>query len=169
MIQNKEGTWRPVSEMADPQRVDASGNPLKDDGRRHNPHVGRWGEVEADRYAASQGWERIDGPPTTMTDDFTGRNRIDAIYKDPGPPPRIIVSDAKALNSQLGNVKDGKQMSERWIEARLQNSQLSRADRALLDEGFDPVVLRVDKNGNVTEQWLDAAGDIISAPSWRSQ
>jgi len=168
MIQNKEGTWRPVSEMADPDADLPSGR--LDDGRRHNPHVGRWGEVEADRYAASQRWERIDGSPTKMTDDFTGRNRIDAIYKDPGPPPRIIVSDAKALGSKLSTPKGKpKQMSREWIEARFKNSNLSRENLELLEDGYQSVVLKVDKNGKVTEQWLDADANNISAPSWRSQ
>lgn len=163
MIQNKEGTWRPVSQMADPARDG-------DNGRRHNPQVGRWGEVEADRYAASQGWERIDGDMTTMDSPFTGPQRIDAIYRDPGPPPRYIVSDAKAMGSpQLRTQAGVLQMSEQWISDRLGNSPLSRADLRAIEDGYDSVILRVDSDGNVTETWLDANGSPIAAPAWRTE
>lgn len=155
MIQNKEGEWRPVSAMADPNRP-------KDNGRRHNPQVGRWGEVEADRYAASQGWEKVDGPDTTMDSPFTGPNRIDAIYKDPGPPPRYIVSDAKSLNAPQNTTKAGiLQMSREWIQNRLSKSDLSPEDLRGIDRGYDSVILRVDKNGEVTPEWLDEAGNKI--------
>lgn len=162
MIQNKEGTWRPVSEMADPDR------PEGDSGRRHNPQVGRWGEVQADRYAADQGWEKINGPNTTMDSPFTGPQRIDAVYRDPGPPERLIVSDAKALGSKQGKTKDGLQMSSEWIENRLERSGLSQddIDDIMLDR--EQVLLKVDKNGNVTEEWLDDAGEVIPAPAWRT-
>ncbi|WP_413219497.1 hypothetical protein [Tritonibacter mobilis] len=163
MIQNKDGTWRPVSDMSDPARA-------ADNGRRHNPQVGRWGEVEADRYAANQGWEKINGPNTTMDSPFTGPGKIDAIYRDPGPPPRYIVSDAKALGSQQGKTKDDVlQMSGEWIKERLGGANLSRFHQREMADGFEPVLLRVDKNGNVTEEWLDVDGKKIPAPSWRDK
>ena len=157
MIQNKDGTWRPVSQMADPNRTGG------DDGRRHNPQVGRWVETEADRYAQSQGWERLKGPPTTMESGFTGPQRVDAIYHNRNPPPGpYIVSDAKGLNSPQRPTKDGLQMSRNWIERRLARSGLSTDELDEVMDGYDPVILRVDKNGNVTEEWLDENGSVVS-------
>lgn len=164
MIQNRNGTWRPVSQMADP---DLDG----DTGRPHNPQVGRWGEVEADRYAASQGWERLNGRDTTMQSPFTGPQRIDAIYRDPGPPPRIIVADAKALGSGLSTSRTTgiRQMSTLWIEQRLERAGLSDDMMDMIEaDGYVPAVLRVDRNGNVVTEWLNANGNVVSEP-WRSQ
>ncbi len=161
MIQNKDGQWRPVSSMSDPAWPE-------DDGRRHNPQVGRWGETVTDRYAADQGWEKINCPPTTMESGFSGPGRIDAIYRDPGPPPRYIVADSKALGAGQNRTKDDVlQMSEQWIQDRLGRAGLSRAHAAAMRDGYHSVLLKVDKNGNVTEVWLDADGNPIPAPTWR--
>ncbi|PTV95007.1 hypothetical protein C8J27_106277 [Rhodobacter aestuarii] len=155
IIQDRDGNWTRVSDMP----------------RRDNVYTGRWGETTADRYATEQGWEKINGPSTTMDSPFTGPNRIDAIYRDPGPPPRYIVSDAKALGAKQGTTKDDVlQMSKQWIEERLGKAGLSRADMRALQQGkYDPVLLKVDKNGNVTEVWLDKDGMPASTPTWRKQ
>ena len=165
MIQNKDGTWRPVSAMSDPNMIGG------DDGRRHNPQVGRWGETVADNYAKDQGWEKISGPWTTMDSPFTGPHRLDGVYRDPGPPPRYIIPDAKGLNSPQSTTKAGVlQMSKDWITPRLAKVGLERAQlRELTSSGYHPVLLRVDKNGKVTETWLDDNGNPIPAPSWRTE
>ena len=154
MIQDRDGNWTPVSEMS----------------RRDNVYTGRWGETTADRYAAGQGWEKINGSATTMESPFTGPNRIDAIYRDSGPPPRYIVSDAKALGAKQSRTKDDTlQMSAKWIEERLGNAGLSQDQLDDLAMGYDSALLRVDKNGKVTEVWLDKDGQQTTAPTWRKQ
>lgn len=35
-------------------------------------------------------------------------------------------------------------------------------------DGYDPVILRVDKDGNVTEEWLDENGSVVSH-TWRDE
>ncbi len=118
----------------------------------------------------SQGWEKINGPNTTMDSPFTGPGKIDAIYRDPGPPPRYIVSDAKALGSQQGTTKRGVlQMSDEWIRGRLAKAGLSRMHAREMGEVYDRVLLRVDKSGTVTEEWLDKFGKPVAGPAWRIQ
>jgi hypothetical protein len=154
MIKNKDGTMRPVSEMADPSKTG-------DDGRRHNPQVGRWGEVQADRYAKTQGWEKVSGPDTTLDSPFTGPNRIDAVDSNPNPPPGpYVITDAKALGSGQGTTKDGTlQMSQPWIDARLAKSGVSQEHMdAMQVEGSSAMLLHVDNTGTVSEIPLDANG-----------
>lgn len=60
-------------------------------------------------------------------------------------------------------------MSAKWIEERLGNAGLSRADFRGIKDGYDRVLLKVDKNGKVTEQWLDEKGKPVPAPTWRKE
>ncbi|MDH3663770.1 MAG: hypothetical protein OEU92_27785, partial [Alphaproteobacteria bacterium] len=157
-IQNKDGTYRPVSEMADPARAG-------DDGRRHNPQLGRWGEAQADQHAASKGWEKVNGDPTHMDSDFTGPHRLDGVYRDPGPPERIIVGDAKVLDSPQSETQSGRQMSDDWIQDRVDTTDLPRDVRRRIRRGdYESVILRVDKKGNVTLEPLDSAGNQVTTP-----
>ncbi|PTW51923.1 hypothetical protein [Rhodovulum kholense] len=103
---------------------------------------GRWGKTVADRYAVDEGWEKAGDPAMTMDGPITGPNKIDAVYVDPGPPPRHILSDAKALGSRQSMTSKGVlQMSQRWIEARLGNANLSRQARRAMNDGYDAVLL----------------------------
>lgn len=157
-IENKDGTFRPVSEMADPARAG-------DDGRRHNPEVGRWGEVQADQFAASLGWEKLNGDPTHMNSDFSGPQRLDAVYRDPGPPVRIIVGDAKVLDSPQGETESGRQMSDQWIQDRVGSADLPEDIQRQIEAGdYEAVILRVDKYGNVTLEPLDVTGNPVRTP-----
>ncbi len=154
MIQDRDGNWTRVTEMP----------------RRDNVYTGRWGETVADRYAAGKGWEKLNGPATTMESGFTGPRRIDAVYYNPKPPPGpYIVSDAKVLGSKQGTTKDKVlQMSAPWIEERLPKARLTRQHMDRISDGYTPVLLRVDKNGKVTPEWLDEAGNVIETPQeWR--
>lgn len=156
MIHNKEGVLRPVTEMADPNR------PGGDDGRRHNPQVGRWGEVMADDHAIdTNGWERADGDRTTMDSPFSGPQTIDAVYVNPNPPPGpLIVADAKALESGQGSPSGVLQMSDTWIQDRIGNSNLTPEQQAMIAAGdYEAVLLNVDRYGNVSETWLDTSGN----------
>ena len=60
-------------------------------------------------------------------------------------------------------------MSAKWIEERLGNAGLSQDQLDDLAMGYDSALLRVDKNGKVTEVWLDKDGQQTTAPTWRKQ
>ena len=52
-----------------------------------------------------------------------GRHGIDGVYYNPNGHPPYIISEAKYNTAKLGNtLSDGKQMSERWIDRRLENA-----------------------------------------------
>ncbi len=168
MIMNKDGVLRPVSEMADPARAG-------DDGRRHNPEVGRWSETMADAHlTGSEGWTKVDGSPTTMADPFKGPHTIDGVFVRPTPPPpTVVVVDAKALNSPQNTTNDGTlQMSDAWIQSRVGNSALSPEHRAAIERGRDEAaIVRIDRFGNASVVYLDRAGNprpATTAPSGSS-
>ncbi|WP_339109544.1 hypothetical protein [Thioclava sp. GXIMD4216] len=74
------------------------------------------------------------------------------------------------LGSTQSKTKDDVlQMSQQWIQERLGKAGLSRADFRGIKDGYDPVLLKVDKNGKVTEVWLDEKGKPVSSPKWRKQ
>ena len=55
--------------------------------------------------------------------DDAGRQGIDGVYYNPNGHPPYIISEAKYNKAKLGNtLSDGKQMSERWIDRRLENA-----------------------------------------------
>lgn len=55
--------------------------------------------------------------------DDVGRRGIDGVYYNPNGNPPYIIAEAKYNTARLGNtVSDGKQMSERWIDRRLENA-----------------------------------------------
>ena len=55
--------------------------------------------------------------------DDAGRQGIDGVYYNPNGHPPYIISEAKYNKAKLGNtLSDGKQMSERWIDGRLENA-----------------------------------------------
>jgi hypothetical protein len=86
-----------------------------------NSTNGKFGEMMADDYAADQGWEKLNGPNADM--NTPGHQGIDGVYRDPGPLPRYIVSDAKYGNAGLATLKDGtKQMSPKWVRGRLEEA-----------------------------------------------
>ena len=120
-----------------------------------NNTKGRFGEMMADHWAANQNppWERINGPAATM--NTPGHQGLDAVYRNPNPPPDYFVADAKYGSSGLGRLVDGtQQMSPDWIRTRLDQIFGDDADDVL--RSHEPGILRVDKNGNVVWESLEA-------------
>ncbi|MCG7626735.1 hypothetical protein MHM88_02890 [Epibacterium sp. MM17-32] len=60
-------------------------------------------------------------------------------------------------------------MSDEWIRGRLAKAGLSRMHAREMGEVYDRVLLRVDKSGTVTEEWLDKFGKPVAGPAWRIQ
>lgn len=143
MVQDpKTGTWENVS---------GSSNNLK----------GKFGETMADRYMESQGYQKVNGPNAQMT--TPGHNGIDGVYSHPGPPPRYVIADAKYGTAGLGTLKDGtQQMSPSWVRGRLEDAVGEDLAFDINRGGYEPIILRVDKDGKVVEEslkgvkWRDA-------------
>jgi hypothetical protein len=106
-----------------------------------------------------------DDSPSTLDDKL--KRGIDGIYENATPPPKYVIDEAKFGKSELNpNTKDGKQMSDDWINGnnRLENQVgKDKADeiRDAMENGeVEKVISKVDKNGNVTTSKVDANGNI---------
>lgn len=126
---------------------------------------GNYGEMKTDQDLREKGYERIS---TDMVKDVNdpGHQGIDGVYYNPdGHPPYIIV-DAKYGSAQLSETADGKQMSDNWIDKRLDDAVgKEKADEIRMEKLTNPdnvgsYVAHVDENGNVSYDKLDADGNV---------
>ena len=129
--------------------------PSPDEVRRMgNAQKGVFGEAIADNHMASKGYTKINGENVKIGDAPKGPG-IDGIYQNSSPPPQYVVADAKYGTSQLGTLKDGtRQMSDDWIDNRLNQEVGRRIADELREAGYERMVLRVDEFGNVVEKIL---------------
>lgn len=123
---------------------------------------GNYGEMKTDQDMRNRGYERISNDMVTSLSDPT-RQGIDGVYynKD-GFPPYMIV-DSKYGSAQLKpETADGRQMSQTWIDKRLENAVGSEmADKifeAMLDDKVGAYVAHVDAEGKVSYHKLDENG-----------
>ena len=64
--------------------------------------------------------KRIGDPaPTSINDSI--KHGIDGIYENTTPPPSYVIDEANDGTSQLGSTKSGKQMSDSWVNDRLES------------------------------------------------
>lgn len=126
---------------------------------------GNYGEMKTDQDMRNQGYERISNEMVTALDSPT-RQGIDGVYynKD-GIPPYMIV-DSKFGSAQLSDTADGRQMSQSWIDARLElavgTEMADKIFEAMLEDKVGAYVARVDIEGNVSYHKLDENGYKIS-------
>ena len=120
-----------------------------------------FGEKMAHQKMEELGYKRID----KGGEYAPGQKGIDGVYKNTNPPPDYVIMEAKYNTSQLGYTKDGRQMSDKWVEKRLSSAVNPReADKimASIDNGSTQKwLLRVDESGNVTGKVLDSSGKIV--------
>lgn len=129
---------------------------------------GNYGEMKVDQDLREHGYGRIS--TEAVTDLKGGHEGIDGVYYNPdGEPPYLIV-DAKYDTAQLNpKTGDGPQMSQSWIDARLDDAVGKEvADdirMAQLTGDVECYVGRVAKGGDLTAEVIydrvDAAGTII--------
>lgn len=126
-----------------------------------NAKKGVFGEAKADAFMKQKGFKKLNGPDVQVGDAPRGTG-IDGVYENLKPPPKYVIGEAKFGSSQLGKTQDGMQMSENWIENRLNKAVGRRQAADILDEGYDRVLLKVDENGAVTPKIIseDAAGKV---------
>ncbi len=79
-------------------------------------------EMMMDQYYISQGYTPLHDRVTSLDDK--GHQGIDGVYEKTNPDgsKSYVIADAKYGQSPLGNTMDGKQMSEDWIDNRLDDS-----------------------------------------------
>jgi hypothetical protein len=127
---------------------------------------GNFGEMCTDKDLREKGYERISKDTVTDVSE-SGHKGIDGVYENPDGNPRYLIVDSKYGSSQLQETQDGKQLSENWINERLDISVgKEKADEIRLERVFNPdnvgvAIAHVDKNGNVTYEAVDSNGETI--------
>lgn len=91
-----------------------------------NEELGNLGEMMMDQYYLSQGYTPLNISRVTGLDDKKGgfKTGIDGVYEKTNMDgsKSFVIADAKYNTSQLSETTDGKQMSDNWIEKRLDNA-----------------------------------------------
>lgn len=139
----------------------------KDFDRSNTKETGNYGEMKTDQDLRSKGYERISEDMVTDIDE-NGHQGIDGIYYNPDGKPQYIIVDAKYGSAQLNpDTKDGKQMSENWIDKRLDQSvgkekaDEIRLEKLLNSDNVGTYVAHVDENGNVRYDKLDNRANVV--------
>lgn len=129
---------------------------------------GNYGEMKIDQDLSQKGYQRISLDATTTLDAPTHQG-IDGIYYNPdGKPPYLIV-DAKYNTAELKNTNDGLQMSQNWIDKRLDAAVgKEKADEIRMaqlngDVGcyVGKVALNNDLNAPVSYNRVDETGKVV--------
>lgn len=126
---------------------------------------GNFGEMRTDQYMRELGYNRISKDMVTGLDD-KGRKGLDGVYfKEGGHPPYAIV-EAKYGSSDLNpNTLDGKQMSDKYIDNRLDAAVgKEKADEirdAMLMDDVGTYVSRIYENGDIRLDKLDNNANIV--------
>ena len=134
-----------------------------------NQEKGNYGEMKVDQNLREKGYERISTDAVTDLKDPTHKG-IDGVYYNPdGDPPYLIV-DAKYDKAKLKDeIGDGRQMSQKWIDARLDDAVgkdvADEIRMAQLNGDVGCYVGKVAKGGDLTAeviyQQVDEAGEIV--------
>lgn len=142
-----------------------------------NEELGNLGEMMMDQYYISKGYTPLNKNRVTSLDDRKGgfKTGIDGVYEktDSDGSESYVIADAKYNTSQLSDTNDGKQMSDNWIDKRLDDAVgKEKADeiRDAAEDDPDSVAHEVyhidpneDENGNIhtDTQEVDSEGNKI--------
>lgn len=121
---------------------------------------GNYGEMKMDRHFENQGYKRVSVKRVTDLNTPTHLG-IDGVYYKPDGHPPYIIGEAKYGTSHLGVTKDGKQMSEKWINNRLSKTVDISTKMSILEHGYQSTFVRVNPDGSVITKVIDAQGRII--------
>ena len=127
---------------------------------------GNFGEMMTDRDLKEKGYERISLEHTTDLSS-PGRQGIDGVYYKKGGNPEYMIVDSKYGSAQLGDTVDGKQMSDKWIDNRLDNAvgkekaDEIRMEKLINNDNVGSYVAHVDEKGTVTYDRLNDNADVI--------
>lgn len=139
--------------------------------------LGNLGEMMMDQYYISQGYTPLNKHRVTGLDDKKGgfKTGIDGVYekKNADGTKSYVIADAKYNTSPLSETNDGKQMSDNWIDKRLDDAVgKEKADeiREAKEDNPDSVSHEVyhinpnmDENGNIHTdiQKVDSEGNKV--------
>lgn len=142
-----------------------------------NEELGNLGEMMMDQYYISKGYKPLNKHRVTSLDDKKGgfKTGIDGVYEKTNPDgtKTYVIADAKYNTSQLSETNDGKQMSDNWIDKRLDDAVgKEKADeiRDAAEDDQDSVKHEVyhidptiDENGNMhtDTQEVDSEGNKV--------
>lgn len=128
---------------------------------------GNYGEMKVDQDLKSKGYDRISKDVITEISE-NGHHGIDGVYYKKDGEPQYIIVDAKYGSATLNeHTADGKQMSEKWIDSRLDNSVgKEKADEIRMEKLTNPdnvgsYVCKVSSNGDVSYNKLDNNANTI--------
>jgi hypothetical protein len=119
-----------------------------------NRQKGNYGEMKTDLDMLDKGYVRISKEGITSLDD-KGHQGIDGVYENPNGIPKYRIIDSKYGSSQLSETKDGKQMSDEWIDKRLdeavgkEKADEIRAEQIENPDNVSKEVAHIDSDGNV--------------------
>lgn len=135
--------------------------------KKNTHETGNYGEMKTDQYLREKGYERISKDMVTDIDE-TGHQGLDGVYYNPEGKPQYIIVDSKYGSAQLNpETKDGKQMSDNWIDNRLDKAVgKEKADEIRMEKLTNPdnvgsYVSHVDAEGNVKLDKLDSDANVI--------
>nr|WP_282183033.1 RHS repeat-associated core domain-containing protein [Streptococcus suis] len=117
-----------------------------------NAQKGNYGEMKMDRYMEERGYTRVSNDRVTSI-NAKGHQGIDGVYYHKGTDT-YIVAEAKYNKAQLGNPKDGPQMSSNWIDKRLQKAVGSDLTDVIISQGYDSLLVRIMPDGSVKSKVL---------------
>ena len=139
--------------------------------------LGNLGEMMMDQYYISLGYKPLNKHRVISLDDKKGgfKTGIDGVYEKTNPDgtKTYVIADAKYNTSQLSETNDGKQMSDNWINKRLDDAVgKEKADEIRNAAEDNPDSVRheiyhidpnVDENGNIHTdiQKVDSEGNKI--------
>jgi hypothetical protein len=136
-----------------PARKSSTQEPAAEPKPRTTAEKGVFGEAKGDEYMAGKGMQKMNGAPVKVGDKPVGQG-IDGVWKNPSPPPDYVITETKYGSSRLGNTQDGPQMSDNWIDKRLDKAvgpkEADNIRDSMLDGKVEKWLLKVDESGNVT-------------------
>jgi hypothetical protein len=106
---------------------------------------GVFGEHISDALMDKLGHKKLNGALTQIGDSPIG-NGLDGVWKGANPPPAYIITETKFGSSDLGDTKDGVQMSNNWIRKRLPKACTKKDALAVRKE--------MDKAKPSVEKWI---------------
>lgn len=142
-----------------------------------NEELGNLGEMMMDQYYISKGYRPLNKHRVTSLDDKKGgfKTGIDGVYEKTNPDgtKTYVIAEAKYNTSQLSETNDGKQMSDNWIDKRLDDAVgKEKADEIRDAAEDDPDSVKhevyhidpsVDENGHIhtDTQEVDSEGNKV--------
>ncbi|WP_461204575.1 hypothetical protein [Clostridium sp. DL1XJH146] len=127
---------------------------------------GNYGEMKTDQDLLEKGYDRISNDRVTSLIDM-GHQGIDGVYQNFEGRPQYLVVDAKYGSAQLSDTHDGKQMSDNWIDKRLDDCVgKERADDIRMEQMLNPhnvgsYISHIDEKGIVTYDKLDKSANVV--------